>query len=131
MTSAIADDRIIIEGVMEDNKKFRPSDWAERLSEMLASFGPDHKLHYSEFVHPCIIAGGQCLVVDRRLSETHPDAFEFILQFARQNKLRIQEDRRVRQENVEVNRRNQQPVIKTSPENTDNTRTVQGQSIQG
>jgi hypothetical protein len=125
MTSAIADDRIIIEGVMEDNKKFRPSDWAERISEMLASFGPDHKLHYSEFVHPCIISGSQCLVVNRRLSETHPDAFEFILQFASKNKLRIQEDRRVGQKNVEVDRRNQQPVIKTSPENADTSQTIQ------
>ncbi len=131
MTSEIADDRIIIEGVMEDNKKFRPSDWAERISEMLASFGPDHKLHYSEFVHPCIIGGGQCLIVNRRLSETHPEAFDFILQFARQNKLRIQEDRRVRQENVGIERRDQQLAIKTSPENTENTRTAQGQTIQG
>ena len=98
-------DRIIIEGIREDNKKFRPSDWAERISEMLATFGADHKLHYSEFVHPCIIGGEQCLVVDRRLSETHPDAFKFILNFAAQNKLRIQEDRREARKPVEVDRR--------------------------
>ena len=105
MSNVIGYDRIIIEGIREDNKKFRPSDWAERISEMLASFGPDHKLHYSEFVHPCIISGEQCLIVDRRLSETHPDAFKFILNFAAQNKLRIQEDRREAKKAVEVDRR--------------------------
>ena len=105
MSNGTGYDRIIIEGIREDNKKFRPSDWAERISEMLASFGPDHKLHYSEFVHPSIIGGEQCLIVDRRLSGTHPDAFKFILNFAAQNKLRIQEDRREAKKAVEVDRR--------------------------
>lgn len=97
--------QLIIEGVREDNKKFRPSDWAERISSMLASFGPDHKLRYSALVHPCIINGEQCLIVSRGLSETHPEAFEFIMHFAQQNKLRIQEDRRVTQRAVEIERR--------------------------
>jgi len=109
MSNGIGYDRIIIEGIREDNKKFRPSDWAERISEMLASFGPDHKLHYSEFVHPSIIGGEQCLIVDRRLSETHPDAFKFILNFAAQNKLRLQEDRRVVKQEVDLDRRNGKP----------------------
>ena len=109
MSNGIAEDRIIIEGVREDNNKpFRPSDWAERISEMLASFGPDHKLHYSEFVHPCIIGGEQCLVVNRKLNETQPDAFKFILKFAQENQLRIQEDRRVVKSEVRVERRAEQ-----------------------
>lgn len=107
MSDGITYDRLIIEGIREDNKKFRPSDWAERISATLASFGSDHKLRYSEFVHPCIINGDQCLIVNRKLSETCPEAFNFILHFARQNKLRIQEERRETQQQVEVERRNQ------------------------
>lgn len=107
MSNGIAQDRLIIEGIREDNKKFRPSDWAERISATLASFGSDHKLRYSEFVHPCIINGDQCLIVNLQLSETCPEAFNFILHFARQNKLRIKEDQRVTQQKVEVDRRGQ------------------------
>lgn len=120
MSNGIAEDRIIIEGVREDNKKFRPSDWAERISEMLATFGSDHKLHYSEFVHPCIIGGEQCLVVNRKLNETQPDAFEFILHFAEQNQLRIQQDRRVAQSEVKVERRVEQQDLVSSVESVKN-----------
>lgn len=98
-------ERLIIEGIREDNKKFRPSDWAERISATLASFGSDHRLRYSEYVHPCIINDEQCLIVNLKIKETCPEALDFILHFARQNKLRIQEDRRIAQQNVEVERR--------------------------
>ena len=112
MSNGAGNDRIIIEGIGEDNKKFRPSNWVERLSSSLATFGPDHKLRYSEFVHPCIVDGEKCLIVSRGLVRTNPDVFNFILQFAQQNKLRIQEDRRQNQREVEVERRSQQ-VIET------------------
>jgi hypothetical protein len=111
MSEGTGSERIIIEGIGEDNKKFRPSNWAVRISSMLASFGSDHRLRYSEFVHPCIIKGEQCLVVNRGLNKTQPEAFEFILQFARQNKLRIQEDRRVKQREIEVERRTEKQEI--------------------
>lgn len=88
-------DRLIIEGVNEDDIRFRPSDWAERLSSLLASFGPDHRLHYSAAVHPCMIDGRKCLVLATGLRENNPQAYEFIVKFARDNKLRIHEDHQV------------------------------------
>jgi len=117
MSNGAGNDRIIIEGIGENNKKFRPSNWVERLSSSLATFGPDHKLRYSEFVHPCIIDGEKCLIVSRGLVRTNPDVFNFILQFAQQNKLRIQEDRRQNQREIEVERRSQQ-VIETLADDT-------------
>jgi hypothetical protein len=104
-TQGAPQDRLLIEGRTEDDKKFRPSDWAERISSLLASFGADHRLRYSAHVQPCLIQGEQCLIVARDLETAHPEVFGFIIEFARSNHLRIQIDRRVRQEAVVVERR--------------------------
>lgn len=81
----------VIEGVMEDGRRFRPSDWVERLSTVLASFGPDHRLRYNRHVQPCYIGGQKCLLVDGSLECQDPGAFEFVQEFARSNRLRIRE----------------------------------------
>lgn len=98
-------DRLIIDDG-EHDRRFRPSDWVERISATLASFGPDHRLRYSEFAHPCVIQGQKCLVITRGLRDTRPEVFAFILDFARRNGLRIQEDRRVQAVSVTRERRN-------------------------
>ena len=90
----MTDDRLVIHGVTEEGKKLRPSDWIERISSTLASFGSDHRLKYSNAVMPCVIEGEKCLVVARNLNEVNPDAYEFVMSFARSNQLCIREDRR-------------------------------------
>jgi len=97
MSHNAGNNQIIIEGISQDGRKFRPSDWVERISSALASFGPDHKLRYSEHVQPCIINGARCLIVSRGLSLNDPEAFNFILQFARKNQLRIQEEHLIKE----------------------------------
>jgi len=97
MSHNAGNNQIIIEGICEDGRKFRPSDWVERISSALASFGPDHKLRYSVHVQPCIINGARCLIVSRGLSLNDPEAFSFILQFARKNQLRIQEEHLIKE----------------------------------
>lgn len=87
-----AGDRLIIEGVNEDNERFRPSDWVERISSLLATYGPDHRLHYSQAVHPSVIEGRKCLVLAMGLRENNPQVYEFILKFARDNRLKIHEE---------------------------------------
>lgn len=87
-------EHFIISGVQEDGKKLRPTDWVERISSTLASFDENHRLHYSVSVQPCLIDGEKCLVVARCLEETNPAAYEFVMEFARSNKLRILPDRR-------------------------------------
>ena len=84
----------VIRGVTKEGKKLRPGDWIERLSSTLATFGKDHRLHYSNAVAPCVINGEKCLVVARNLSELNPVAYEFIMGFANSNQLCIFEDRR-------------------------------------
>ncbi|HHH35828.1 MAG TPA: DUF3579 domain-containing protein [Gammaproteobacteria bacterium] len=100
-------ERLIIDDQGEGRRKFRPSDWVERISASLASFGADQRLCYSAHVQPCIIQGRKCLVVSRRLHETHPEFYQFVMDFARRNRLRIQEDRRQTPRPVSRERRRQ------------------------
>ena len=88
------EDQVVIEGEREDGSRLRPSDWVERISSTLASFGADHRLVYSTSVKPCMINGKRCLVVAKCLEEINPQAYEFIMEFARSNHLKIQLDRR-------------------------------------
>ena len=88
------EDILIIQGIREDGGKLRPSDWIERISSTLASFGSDGRLHYCKSVQPCIVEGEKCLVVARGLEQSNPDAYQFIIQFAQSNHLRTFEDRR-------------------------------------
>ncbi len=89
-----SEDKVVIRGVTTEGKKLRPSDWIERISSTLASFGSDHRLHYSKAVAPCMIDGEKCLVVARNLREVNPQAYDFVMDFARSNQLAILEDRR-------------------------------------
>jgi hypothetical protein len=84
--------KLVVESVVEDGRRFRPSDWIERISTTLASFGPDHRLHYNHSVRPRIVNGEKCLVVDQSLQETNPAAYEYILEFVRSNRLRMHEE---------------------------------------
>lgn len=99
------DDRLIIEGYQEDGRKFRPSDWIERISGMLARYGPDNRLQYANSVRPCIVNGEKCLIVERELERKNPQAYAFIMDFARSNRLRVQVDRRERDVPVDRERR--------------------------
>jgi len=85
----------VIKGIKEDGAKLRPSDWIERLSSTLASFGKDQRLKYNESVQPCMINGEKCLVVARGLSTKNPEMYDFVMGFAKGNKLQIMTDRRV------------------------------------
>lgn len=83
----------VIQGITLDGGPFRPSDWAERLCGVMAAFGGDHRMQYSPFVHPISANGVRCVVVDRRLESIEPMAYRFLLNFARDNELRVREGR--------------------------------------
>jgi hypothetical protein len=95
----------IIEGIREDGARFRPGDWIDRLSTLIATFGPDHRLFYAPEVQPCLIEGERCLVISRDLEHKHPEIYQQIMQFARDNQLRTHPDRRQRQLPVSEERR--------------------------
>jgi hypothetical protein len=83
----------VILGVTRDGKAFRPSDWAERLCGVMAAFGGDHRMQYSPFVHPITLDGVRCVVVDIRLEQIEPMAYRFLLNFAKDNELRMRDGR--------------------------------------
>ena len=87
-------EHFIISGVQQDGKKLRPTDWVERISSTLASVDAKNRLHYSISVQPCLIDGEKCLVVARCLEQSNPSAYEYVMEFARSNNLRILADRR-------------------------------------
>lgn len=82
---------IIIEGITNEGRVFRPSDWAERMSGALSTFGPDHRIHYSPMLRPISINGVKCVAMDARLREQRPEIYNYIMSFAALNNLKVVE----------------------------------------
>ncbi len=84
---------VVIKGLTQDGKTFRPSDWAERLCGVLSVFGTEKRMEYSPYVQPITSAGVKCVVVDKRLEDVEPIAFKFLLSFASDNELQVRPGR--------------------------------------
>ena len=82
-------EEIIIQSITRDGKRFRPSDWVDRICSSYATFGDDRKLRYSPYLKPEMIDGVRCLAVDMQLRNANPDGFEELMQFAEENNLNI------------------------------------------
>jgi hypothetical protein len=85
-------ERVIIEGHTQDGKTFRPSDWSERLGDLLAEFGRDQRIRYSPLLQPIIRDGMRCVAMDMELKSKHPDIFQHVMEFAEANRLVICHD---------------------------------------
>lgn len=83
------DCRYIIEGFTEDGRKFRPSDWIDRISSMKASYGPSHRLVFHDYLHPELYNGQKCLIIDERLKDEDPEMFQYVMDFVTNNKLKM------------------------------------------
>ncbi|WP_319381700.1 DUF3579 domain-containing protein [Thiomicrorhabdus sp.] len=81
--------RYIIQGVTEDGRKFRPSDWIDRISSMMASYGESHRLVYSELLHPELFEGQKCLIIDTSLEQENPTMYRYVMNFVKTNKLQM------------------------------------------
>ena len=82
-------DGIIIKGITQQGKPFRPSDWAERLCGVMSAFGAEKKMKYSPYVGPGDYSGEKAVFVDGRLHEAEPMAYRFLLNFAGDNDLQV------------------------------------------
>ena len=83
------DTSFIIIGVTLDGRRFRPSDWAERLCGVLSAFGAEKRMIYSPYVSPGHSNDEKAVFVDGKLYEVEPMAYRFILNFAQDNDLQI------------------------------------------
>jgi len=85
-----------IQGITKGGKKFRPSDWSERLAGVMSCYGPGAKgpnarLQYSLYVRPTMIGDLKCVILDSRLRDMEPMAFDFVMNFAKDNDLVVTE----------------------------------------
>ena len=83
-------EKVIIRGLTEDGNKFRPSDWAERLCGAVASYGPGRRIIFHPNVRLASLDGIRCVVIDSVLEDDDEMLFEFLMDFARDNKLQIE-----------------------------------------
>lgn len=90
--------QVFIQGLTLEGKTFRPSDWSERLAGAMSSFrpggvrgGPGSHIGYSPYCVPRVINGVKCVIVTESLRELEPMAWDFVMNFARDNQLQVSE----------------------------------------
>ena len=87
-----------IQGQTKDGRTFRPSDWAERLASAMSCFRPEGGaagigafIGYSPYCVPTVIDSVKCVIVNEALRGIEPMAWDFVMNFARDNELRLGE----------------------------------------
>jgi Protein of unknown function (DUF3579) len=87
-----------IRGITTEGKTFRPSDWSERLAGAMSSFRPGGGaggiaayIGYSPYCVPQVIDGVKCVLVHEALKGIEPMAWDFVMNFARDNQLTVTE----------------------------------------
>ena len=89
-----------IQGITGNGREFRPSDWSERLAGALSSIRPldgngsgglDRHIGYSPYCIPRVIDGVKCVIVSEALRGLEPMAWDFAMNFARDNDLKVVE----------------------------------------
>ena len=87
-----------IQGLTLEGRTFRPSDWAERLAGAMSCFRPGGGITgigayigYSPYCVPQLVDGVKCVIVSEALKGIEPMAWEFVMNFARDNELRVAE----------------------------------------
>jgi len=78
---------LVIVGRTQDGKKFRPSDWAERLCGVMSAFGSEKKMRYSPYVSTGEWEGDKCVFIDGALYDISPIGYRFLANFAKDNDL--------------------------------------------
>ncbi len=87
-----------IQGITKDGRTFRPSDWAERLASAMSCFRPEGSvggigafIGYSPYCVPTVVGGVKCVIVNEALRNIEPMAWDFVMNFARDNDLQLGE----------------------------------------
>ena len=90
--------QVFIQGITHEGRTFRPSDWAERLAGVMSQFRPGgtqqgSHLGYSVWCIPTVIDHIKCVVAHRDLRDAEPMAWDFVMNFARDNDLQVSDTR--------------------------------------
>lgn len=87
-SSSPAESFLII-GLTTEGRRFRPSDWAERLCGVMSAFGAERRMAYSPYVQPGDVGSDKCVYVDGRIRDIEPMAYSFLVNFAKDNHLQV------------------------------------------
>jgi len=90
--------QFVIQGITTAGRTFRPSDWSERLAGAMCSFRPGGGrggigafIGYSPYCVPQVVDGVKCVIVSEALRDIEPMAWDFVMNFARDNDLPVNE----------------------------------------
>ena len=90
--------QFFIQGQTLDGRTFRPSDWAERLAGAMSCFRPGGAkggigafIGYSPYCVPRVVNGVKCVIVNEALKGIEPMAWDFVMNFAKDNHLQVAE----------------------------------------
>jgi Protein of unknown function (DUF3579) len=90
---------VFILGITKSGKTFRPSDWAERLAGVMSQFRPGgastsrsvgSHIGYSPWCVPRSFGDLKGVIVNRELRDFNVMAWDFCINFARDNELQVQ-----------------------------------------
>ena len=87
----------IIQGITKEGRVFRPSVWAERLAGAMSCFRPGAAgkagigafIGYSPYCMPTSVGDVKAVIVNEALREIEPMAWDFVVNFARDNNLQM------------------------------------------
>ena len=93
MTQVHTHREVVIQGLTLAGRTFRPSDWSERLAGAMSCFQPGgqtaSRIGYSPYCSPTLVAGVKSVKVNQALQELEPMAWDFVMNFALDNELRV------------------------------------------
>ena len=87
-------EKILIMGQTKEGKKFRPSDWAERLYYTVADYKKNGRIIFNPLVSINNAEQSKCFVINTTLKNKNPMIYDFLIDFAINNKLQIQDQNR-------------------------------------
>jgi len=80
--------KYIVQGVTSSGRKFRPSDWIDRMASMGAKY-VNRRLVFSDLMHPELYEGQKCLIIDAELEIKDPCMFQHVMSFVQSNDLQV------------------------------------------
>jgi hypothetical protein len=82
--------KVIIKGLTKEGERFRPSDWAQRLTNAVASVGPNKRIIYHPNVTMATIEGVNAVLIDHSMAVADARLYDFMINFAMSNSLQVE-----------------------------------------
>ena len=90
---AAGDGYFLIKGQTEEGKKFRPSDWADRLMGSVAIYAKEDSEMSNEILDSICLTdrdGFKGFVLSSKIQQIEPMLYTFLLNFAKDNNLKVE-----------------------------------------